>query len=94
MLVKHMIGDFEGFFEGGKIYLTPKWSQSQLTKVGTSQTIRTSGTLAFLCTGATRCPKSLIIVLVVFKMFRKLSMQKMRHEYRQKSVKMGTLPIV
>jgi hypothetical protein len=83
-----MIGDFKGFFEGGKIYLIPKWSQSQF-KVGTSQTIRTSGTLAFLCTGATRCPKSLIIVLVVFKMFGKLSMQKMRHEYRQKSVKMG-----
>jgi hypothetical protein len=27
-------------------------------------------------------------------MFGKLPMQKMRHEYRQKSVKMGTLPIV
>jgi hypothetical protein len=58
----------------------------------TSQTIRISGALVFLCTGATPCPKiyNFIIVycfLIVFNLFQKLSMQKMSQEHRQRSAK-------
>jgi hypothetical protein len=49
-------------------------------------------TLVLLCTGAIPCPKifSFIVVyrfLIVFNSFRKLVMQKMRKEHRQKSAK-------
>jgi hypothetical protein len=59
----------------------------------TSQTIRIRGALVFLCTGETINPKifGFVVVhyfLIGFNTFRKLSMQKIRQEHRQK------LPII
>ena len=54
-----VIGDFEGFFKGAKTFLTlwknPENSYIRIQKI-TSQTIRISGALVFLCTGATVSP--------------------------------------
>ena len=63
MRAKHIIIDFKGFFEGVKKVEAPSknpekspiMSFASIQKI-TSQTIRISGTLVFLCTGATVSP--------------------------------------
>jgi hypothetical protein len=72
---KHTIGDFEGFFEGANTYFfEPQIVLSAAKGKITSQTIRISGALVFLCTCATICPKNFRFIvdyrfLIVLEMF-------------------------
>ncbi len=65
MQAKHIIGDFEGVFQGVKTFLTPKLAKKKSRppreiadyvffqhKKITSQTVRFSSTLVIFCTGA------------------------------------------